>query len=76
MVGTLTVLDTKPGTKYQWDTDDALSVERVTAIFNTIVKENKGLGYTVSGDGQDEVIRDFDPEAAPHVYVSPQLAGG
>jgi hypothetical protein len=72
---TMHVLDVTGDTVHRWDPRKPEEVEAVRTLFNSLKKQG-WLAYTVTdGDGQGEVIREFDPRAGK-IMMSRHPVGG
>jgi hypothetical protein len=73
-ISTLRSLDGTGDTRVNWDPDNASEVEAARAHYDSL-KAKGYLAYRVQGEGQGEVIRQFDPTAS-EIIMAPQLVGG
>lgn len=71
---TLHVMDRTGDSRIEWNPDVQAEVDMAQAAFKA-AKDKKYLTYKINGDGERELIREFDPRAARIVAV-PQTQGG
>lgn len=70
----LAILDHTGHTEMLWSKSDELTTAEVEAKFNELVEQGY-LTYKVTGNGEGEVIKAFDPEADSIVAHAPLVGG-
>lgn len=70
----LSVLDRTGDTKIEWTPGNAAEVEVARAAFDAAKKKGM-LTYKRVAGAEDEVIHEFDPEAAVIVAAPPTVGG-